>query len=381
MSASTLPTREGLCVSPPREAVGTRGPFASTPKAAAADSTSAEGAGAPSECDAATAGVSEAGAFEVKVKSTAHHERRRPRCCSDASGTLQTARSKRSSCARQDSVTDTDASATAPATGIETQDITSGAAGRGPLHSGAESTTTPSFLEHHVQDAPQHSSYRDAGNASVPASAANTLNSIGCTEVPPTTAVTMWVPTQFTTAAGRAICLRERRLLTAASPYWKLLRFDPAREAIVAPPGSSADECDHEDEAVLIDSGELSDTMPAAKHAAEQLPTDAAAAALRGAIGESCCEGTVNAASPLTSTYAGYAWVHRCVRRRRAASCPERVLGSWSYLSVGRDADYSLPPFSGFCAADGRPFYCHYSPASAEGQDCQQRRSGRVEGA
>ncbi|CAG9576501.1 conserved hypothetical protein [Leishmania major strain Friedlin] len=381
MSASTLPNREGLGVSPAREVVGIRGPFASTPKAAATDSTSEEGAGAPSECDAATAGVSKGSAFEVRVKSTGHHERRRPRCCSDASGTLQTARSERSSCARQDNVTDTDASATAPATCMKTQNITSETAGRGPLHSSAESTTTPSLLEHHVQDALQHSSYSDGENASVPASAANTVNSIGCTEVPPTTAVTIWVPTQFTTAAGRAICLRERRLLTAASPYWRLLCFDPAREAIVAPPGSSADECDHDEEAVLGDAGELSDTMPTAKNAAEQLPADAAAAALRGAIGESCCAGTVSAASPLTSTYAGYAWVHRCVRRRRAASCPERVLGSWSYASVGRDADYSLPLFSGFCAADGRPFYCHYPSASAEGQDRQQRRSGSAEGA
>ncbi|CBZ27998.1 conserved hypothetical protein [Leishmania mexicana MHOM/GT/2001/U1103] len=379
MSASTLPTREDLCVSPAREAVGIRCPFASTPKAAA-DSTTEEGAGAPSECDAATAGVSKASAFEVRVKSTVHHEHRRPRCCSDSSGTLQTARSERSSGDCQGSVTDTDAPAIALATGIEMQDITRGAAGRGPLHSGVESTTMPWLFERQVQDAPQHSSYRDAGNAPVPALAGNTVNSIGCTEVPPTTAFTMWVPTQFTTAAGRAICLRERRLLTAESPYWKLLRFDPAREAIVVPPGSSADECDHDEEAVLGASGEHSDPMSGAKHAAEQLSTDAAAAALRGAIGESCCETTVSAGLPLTSTYAGYAWVHRCVRRRRAASCPERVLGSWSNLSVCRDADYSLPPFSGFCAADGRPFYCHSPSASPEGQGCQERRSGGAEG-
>ncbi|GET89541.1 hypothetical protein, conserved [Leishmania tarentolae] len=367
MSASPLPTRGSLHVSPAQEVLELRCSFMPTPKAAA-DSTIEEGAGASSEYEAATAGVSEAGAFEVSVKPAVHHERRRRRCCSEASGPLQTARSERSSCARQDSVTETDGSAIAPATDIETQGITDWAAGRESWHSGAERTTMTALLEHQVQGALPHSSYGCVENTSVPTLTANTVNSIRCTEAPPTAVVTMWVPTQFTTAAGRPICLRERRLVTAESPYWKLLRFDPAREAIVVPPDSSADGCNHEKDAVLADSGYPSSPISTAKQVAEQCSINTVAA-LGSAIADPCYESAVSAASPLTSTYAGYAYVHRCVRRRRATSCPERVIGSWSSFSMRSEAGYSLPPFSGFCAADGRPFYCHSSSASAEGQD------------
>ncbi|KAG5499624.1 hypothetical protein JIQ42_05099 [Leishmania sp. Namibia] len=356
MAASPFCTHEALRVSPIREGVGFPPPFTSTSKTAA-DSAMGEGAEPPAECAAATARQSSPIVFDVGVKPVDHCARRRPRRCSDAGGARQTGRSERSSWARQDSTTDTEESAIGPAIGIAMQDVTSGAANGEPSDAGAARTATSSIWEHHLPDAPPHNSYSDACNASVPTLSADTANSVGCTEVPPVTAVEIEVPTQFTTAAGRAICVRERRLLVADSPYWKLLRFDPAREAIVAPPDSSIDECGDEEEADGDDSGELYDTVSSAKRAAEQLPTDSAAA-LEGATGQSSYEGSASTVSPLAFTYAGYALLHPCVRRRRAASCPERFADSRSYPRMGGNAYYSLPPFSGFCAADGRPFYC-----------------------
>nr|CAJ2475307.1 unnamed protein product [Leishmania braziliensis] len=326
MSASIFFTHEDRCTSPAREEVRCLGRFGSLSKAAA-DSTMKKGIGAPAECDAATAELFEESACEVRVKSTAHHGRCQPRCYIDASATLQAARSEPSSCARQNSAVDAEESAPASATGAEMQDIPNEAAGGEPLHSGAGSKATPLFSKRPVLDVPPYGCCSDAGNVSSPTLAATTVNSIGCTEVLPTAAVTMWVPTQFTTAAGRAICVRERRLLTAESSYWKLLRFNPSREAIVALPSSLADKCDHDEGVVFGDSGEFSDAMLAAKRAAEQLPTGAAAA-LGGAIDQASFEGVASATSPLTSTYVGYPWVHRSVRRRRATSCPERVVSS-----------------------------------------------------
>ncbi|KAH9577743.1 hypothetical protein LSM04_002102 [Trypanosoma melophagium] len=45
--------------------------------------------------------------------------------------------------------------------------------------------------------------------------------------------VTVMVPTMFTTAAGRPICVRETRHIKRGSPYWKLLFECPLREGDV----------------------------------------------------------------------------------------------------------------------------------------------------
>ncbi|EAN76396.1 hypothetical protein Tb09.160.1670 [Trypanosoma brucei brucei TREU927] len=43
-------------------------------------------------------------------------------------------------------------------------------------------------------------------------------------------AITIWVPTAFTKAAGRRICIREQRCITQDSPYWRLLNECPLAE-------------------------------------------------------------------------------------------------------------------------------------------------------
>ncbi|KEG11040.1 hypothetical protein DQ04_03041110 [Trypanosoma grayi] len=46
--------------------------------------------------------------------------------------------------------------------------------------------------------------------------------------------VTVLVPTMFTTAAGRGICVRERRRIERGSPYWRLLFECPLLEGSAA---------------------------------------------------------------------------------------------------------------------------------------------------
>ncbi|KAG5476478.1 hypothetical protein LSCM1_04185 [Leishmania martiniquensis] len=375
MPTDTFSAREALGVPPVRAEEKLPRSLASTPKAAAG-SRVGEGAEPSVECAAATSKQLKATLLEAGVKPVPHYARRRPRCCTDAGGALLTPRSERSFCARQGCTPDTEESASWPTIGIGVQELASGAAHGAAANSGAGDAGMPSVSGQSLQDATPHRGNSDLGNASVPTLAVGTTDCIRCAEVSPVTAAEIWVPTQFTTAAGRAICVRERRLLTVDSPYWKLLRFDPAREAIVAPPDLSIGECGCDDG----DSRELFDIMLSAKRETEQLPCDAAAE-LGGAIGQSLYEGSARTVPPLTSTSAGYVLPYPCVRRQRAASCPERVVGSPPYSSIGEGTVYSLPPFSGFCAADGRPFYCRCSYASAERQGRQQSRADYAEGA
>ncbi|RNE96776.1 hypothetical protein TraAM80_09684, partial [Trypanosoma rangeli] len=44
--------------------------------------------------------------------------------------------------------------------------------------------------------------------------------------------VTVMVPTMFTTAGGRCICVREKRRIACESPYWRLLFGCPLQEGV-----------------------------------------------------------------------------------------------------------------------------------------------------
>ncbi|KAK7194369.1 hypothetical protein NESM_000352800 [Novymonas esmeraldas] len=160
-----------------------------------------------------------------------------------------------------------------------------------------------------------------------------------------TTTVTLWVPTQFTTAAGRAVCVREQRELTADSPYWRLLCFPPERHAIVASPEHDVDK--HHADAALTDLEAETPHAPACPTALAATAAAAAAAAVGADV------------KPMTTTYVGHQWVHSRRCGRRASSCPERWNTGLHPVSAAETHAYELPSFSGFCAADGRPIYCH----------------------
>ncbi|KPI88622.1 hypothetical protein ABL78_2290 [Leptomonas seymouri] len=152
-------------------------------------------------------------------------------------------------------------------------------------------------------------------------------------------AVTMYVPTMFTTAAGRPICLREKRVLDAKSPYWRLLSFAPEREAALAP--------------VLSDSKGKPTTnrrADAGRHSSPLSDKTVGCTALHSAT-----QGSHEAwVRPLRSSRLGEAWFHP--QPLRAHSCPERFY-SGSQGGVREEAPYLLPTFTGFCAANGRPFF------------------------
>ncbi|KAG5501939.1 hypothetical protein JKF63_04209 [Porcisia hertigi] len=370
MSAPIFTTGECSFVSPEREEAPFLCPCASSLKSAADSEEEEEGVGAAAECNTATAGLSHGIAFEERVKRIAYRERRRRRrCCNDAGGALQTVRPERRTCTCQRRVMRTEQSTILFTDGGEVKCILCGSAGGEPSHSVQQSTEAPLAPKHHVQHSTTRNIDGDLENASVSALPGGGTDSlIGSPQAPSPTEVTMWVPTQFTTAAGRAICVRERRVLEADSPYWKLLRFDSSREAIVEPLDSSEGDCEPGVGAVCGDAGALPRRpVLSATKSAGQLPSNVAAAS-SVASSPRLCEDTASTALPLTYTYVDSAWTHPWAQRRRSASCPERIVGSQMYFSACGSAGYSLPPFLGFCAADGSPFYCRRPPASTEGR-------------
>lgn len=167
-----------------------------------------------------------------------------------------------------------------------------------------------------------------------------------------TTSVTMWVPTLFTTAAGRPICIRERRPLTADSPYWKLLSFRPGRSAAVAA----------DDGAFTFEGG---------------APQDADEDAMPGESIDATRGSLCNRVAPLTSTHVGCGWMRPFGSggwwaRRRATSCPNRfVSAAWTAQEeAGLDraaGALALPSFSGFCTAGGRPLFRSPHAGSSDG--------------
>ncbi|ORC92887.1 uncharacterized protein TM35_000022130 [Trypanosoma theileri] len=65
------------------------------------------------------------------------------------------------------------------------------------------------------------------------AAASNSHSSHSCNDQT-AACVTVMVPTMFTTAAGRPICVRESRRIERDSPYWKLLFEFPTCERVVS---------------------------------------------------------------------------------------------------------------------------------------------------
>jgi hypothetical protein len=148
--------------------------------------------------------------------------------------------------------------------------------------------------------------------------------------------VTVCVPTMFTTAAGRPICVREVRSISPVSPYWNLLRFVPERGA-------------------ALDVAEASLMVSKALDGAERLGSlTREATNRRERLLKASWETTETRVRPLISTHLGEEWL--APRSLRPASCPERYY-SPSRATAGVQSSYALPPFTGFCAANGAPFF------------------------
>lgn len=151
--------------------------------------------------------------------------------------------------------------------------------------------------------------------------------------------VAVCVPVMFTTAAGRPICVRETRLLDAKSPFWQLLSFNPERRAALAP--ASSDNGERADERVCseVNRCSLLRGHPPAGQAEVHLSEQHNSRVKK---------------RPLSSSRLGEDWLQS--RTTRAASCPERchcVTRSKSDSTVA----CTLPAFTGFCAANGQPFF------------------------
>lgn len=146
--------------------------------------------------------------------------------------------------------------------------------------------------------------------------------------------VVVYVPTMFTTAAGRTICVRERRTIDKGSPYWPLLSFSPERHANMrSVPRSEATE----------------------QRTNERPPSADDDVSLQRERNERLDEEDWGLTSKLLgSTRVGTEWLNP--RPVRASSCPERY--HLRSTAVPQDeATYTLPAFTGFCAASGRPFF------------------------
>lgn len=140
--------------------------------------------------------------------------------------------------------------------------------------------------------------------------------------------VVVHVPTYFTNASGRSICVRERRVLTADSPYWGLLKFSPSRTA-----------------SCTLSSG--ADEMPSDEHA---LSLDPPEATQRFASPCSHLDGRRASTRVSRSSHRWDAVLDK--PPTRASSCPQRFYNdSMTYVEA------SLPAFSGFTRANGSPVY------------------------
>lgn len=152
--------------------------------------------------------------------------------------------------------------------------------------------------------------------------------------------VVVYVPTLFTSAAGRPICVRERRAIDERSPYWSLLRLSPERRA-------DPQFCPQSD----AEGQHVSECSSAERE--PPLKTDSC----EDYLGPRSCrndEASRLQPKPLRSSRVGEVWFQR--RARRASSCPERCHSDSSTTSQP-EASYALPSFTGFCAANGRPFF------------------------
>lgn len=151
--------------------------------------------------------------------------------------------------------------------------------------------------------------------------------------------ITLYVPTMFTTAAGRPICVREKRVMDSESPYWSLLRFAPGREAALSSSSTDRNETPGIGEGTApIDDSPL-------------LPEGSTSRA--GSFFPGCGDGQATK-GPLISSHLGARWLQP--RPLRASSCPERCHASSGELPK-QQAVYVLPAFTGFCAANGRPLF------------------------
>ncbi|RNF00368.1 uncharacterized protein Tco025E_08813 [Trypanosoma conorhini] len=97
----------------------------------------------------------------------------------------------------------------------------------------------PSFRQQHAEEATAAGTRSPCcGDHDTDAAAARPATSgsgSGSGDEAEATTVTVMVPTMFTTAGGRRICVREKRRLARGSPYWRLL-FECPVQGTAAPP-------------------------------------------------------------------------------------------------------------------------------------------------
>lgn len=149
-----------------------------------------------------------------------------------------------------------------------------------------------------------------------------------CHTVATSRCVAVYVPTMFTTAAGRPICVREKRTIDAASPYWNLMSFNPDRDAALSAETISA----------TVMESERGPALSVPKYKQDVSDRDVLQSPRQF----------------LTSTHLCEDWISP--RPLRATSCPERSHTSPEPTRI-EDLEYSLPAFTGFCAANGQPFF------------------------